>query len=148
MNLSIENFIRNTVAGDAVTHHPTQHVLGFKYGAGVSHAAQVVGTGKTCDTTTNDGNLFAGIIARWMQFQFVFQAIVANKLFNRIDADIFLDLVAVATVFTRGRANSAHDGRKRIGIGHTVESVFLPHGTFRRLLNTAYNVQPAADVLA
>jgi len=148
LNLAIENFIRNPVAGDAVTHHSTQLVMGFKYGAGVSHAAQVVGTGKACDTAANDGNLFTGFIARWMQFQPVFQAIVANKLFNRIDADILLDLVAVATVFTRGRANSAHDGRKRIGIGHTVERVFLPHGTFRRLLNTAHNVQPAADVFA
>ena len=122
--------------------------MGFKYGAGVSHTAQVVGTGEASHTAANDGNLFTGIIARWMQFQPVFQAIVTNKLFNRIDADILLDLVAVTTVFTRGRADSAHDGRKRIGIGHAVECVFLPHGTLWRLLNTAHNVQPATNVLA
>ena len=100
----------------------------------------MIGTGKTGHTTSDDGDFFAGVFTRWMKFQLMFQAIITNKLFNRINANVVLDLVAVATVLTGCRADSSHDGRKRIGLGNTIESVFLPGPVSRRFLDTANNI--------
>jgi hypothetical protein len=82
-----------------------------------------------------------------MQLQLMFQGIVADELFDRIDADVILDLVAVAAVFTGRRADPAHNGRKGIGIGYTAECVFLPGHISEGLFNAPRNVQPAADIL-
>jgi len=107
----------------------------------------MIGAGKTGNAAADDGNLLAGVRTRRMQFQAMFQAIVTNKLLNRVDADMIFDFVAVTTIFTRCRADPAHDGRKWIGIGNTAECVFLPGCVRRWFFNTAHNIQPATNIL-
>ena len=74
---------------------------------------------------------------------------VADILLDRVDADEIVDLVAVAAVLARRRADAAHDGGKRIGLDHAVEGVLLPrHAGDRRLVHAARDGEPAADVVA
>ena len=62
--------------------------------------------------------------------------------------DMVVNLVAVAAVFTRCRADTAHDRRERVGIGVTAEGILLHRHAFGRLLDHAHDVEPTADVLA
>ena len=147
LNLTIENFIRNPVTGNTVTHHSAQLFLSLKHRAGMSHTPQMIGTGKTGNTAADDRYFFTGVSTWLVQLQPVFQTVIADKLFNCIDTDMIFDLVAVAAVFAGCRTDPAHDGGEWIGIGNAVEGIFLPGFIGRRLFNTTHNVQPATDIL-
>jgi len=73
---------------------------------------------------------------------------------DRVDADVVLDLVAVAAGLARRGADATHHRGKRVGLGEAAEGVLLPAhlrlavGAERRLLDAADDVEVAADVLA
>ncbi len=73
---------------------------------------------------------------------------MADEMFDRVDADVIVDLVAIAAVLARRRADEPHDGGKRIGFDHAQKSVFLPfHARDRWLFHAARDRQPAANVV-
>ena len=113
----------------------------------MAHTTQMIGTGKTGYAATDDCNFFAGVGTGLMQFQTVLKPVITDKLFYRIYTDMVLDFVAVTTVFTRRRADPAHDGRERIGIGHTAEGIFLPGGSLGWFFDATHDIQPATDIL-
>ena len=117
-------------------------------------SAQLVSAGQTADAATDDGDAFARFLFRFGEGQTLFDRIVAQKLLDRVDADIVLHTGAVATVLARRRADAAHDGRERVALSQPAPGIFLPrHGRLAVradwwLLNAAHNIEPTADVLA
>jgi len=148
LDLPVEHIARRPVAGDAVAHHATQLLVRIEDRHGMPHAAQLVGRAETGRTAADAGHLLACIRARVAQLEAVLQRIVPGILLDCVDADMVLDLVAVATVFAGRRTHPAHDSRHRVGVGQAIEGVFLPVHPLRRLLDAARDVQPAADILA
>ncbi len=75
--------------------------MGLEDRAGVPLAAQLIGAREAGYPAADNRNFLAGVISGRPKLQSVFKGVVADELLDRIDADMILDLVAVAAVFTR-----------------------------------------------
>jgi len=147
-HLAVHDVARHAVAGDAVACHASQLGALVEHRGAMPEPAQLVGGCHAGDAAADDGDLLAGLPGGLIKAQAVLQGAVADVLFHRVDADKVLDLVAVAAFLAGRGADAAHDGRERVGIGGAPEGVFLPWHPGRWLLDAAYDLQPAADVLA
>ena len=146
-NLAIEHVARRAVAGDAVAHHPAQFGARLEDGGGMAFTAQEIGAGEPGGTAADDGHALAGGRSGRGQLEAMLKRIVADIVLDGIDADVVFDLVAVAAVLARSRADAPHDGRERIGLHHALERIFLPRHAHGRLFQTAHDVEPAANVV-
>ncbi len=146
---SVEHVARRAIAGNAVAHHAAEFGARLEYRAGMALAAQVIGAGEAGDAAADEGHALARRFARRRQFQSVLEGVMADEVFDRVDADEVVDLVAIAAVLARRRADEPHEHGKRIGFDHALEGVFLPlHARDRRLVHAARDRQPAANVVA
>ena len=149
VDLRVELFARDAVAGDAEAHHAAEFFVGLEDRDRVALAPQEMRRREPGGTAADDRDALAGQRGRGWQRDPVLDRPVADILLDRIDADEVVDLVAVAAVLARGRADAAHHRGKGIGFDHAVEGVLLPgragHG---RLVHAAGDRKPAADVVA
>lgn len=147
VDFRVQLLARHAIAGDAVAEHAAEPGVGLEDGAGVAHAAQLVGRRQPRGPTADDGDLLAGVGAG-LEAVALGNGVVADVLLDGVDADEVLELVAVAAVLTGGGADPAHHGGEGIGVGGTAEGVFLPVHPLRRQFLLASDGQPAANVLA
>ncbi len=145
-DLRVQLLARHTVTGYAVAEHTAEPLVRLEDGAGMTHAAQLVGGRQTGGTAADDSDFLAGI-RTGHELVSLFDGVVADVLLDRVDADEIFHLVAVAAVLARRRTDPAHHGREGIGVGGAAERVLLPVHTLRRLLLLAHDRQPAANVL-
>jgi len=145
--LAIHDITRHAVAGDAVTCHATEFGTLVEYRGTMTAASQLVGGGHASHTATDDGDFFTGFMFRLLKIQTFLQGMVADELFDRIDANKVFDLVAVAAFLAGSRANATHHGGERVGRGGAPEGVFLPRHAIRRFLDATHDLQPATDIL-
>ena len=148
LDLAVEDVAWGAVAGNAIAHHAAELVVLLEHGAGVAHAPELVGAGEARRPAADQRHLLAGVGARRVQREAMFQRVVADELLDGVDADMVLDLVAIAAVLARRRAHAPHDRRERVGLDQSVEGVFLPRHLARRLLDAARDIEPATDILA
>jgi hypothetical protein len=122
--------------------------------AAMALEGQVVGGGEAGRAAADDRYFLAGRLFRGLELEAVLDCPVAEVVLDRVDADMVLDLVAVAAGFTGGGADAAHHGGQRVGFGQAAPRILLPgHGRLavgaeRGFLDAAHDVEVAADVLA
>ncbi len=87
--------------------------------------AQLVGRGHAGRAAADDGDFLAAQLLGGLEGELVLVGGVADELFDGIDADEILDVVAVAAVLAGRRADAAHHGRERVGLGGAAEGVFF-----------------------
>ncbi len=148
LNLVIEERPRSSVAGDPVAQHAAEGFVLVKNGAAVTHAPKLIGGAQAGGTATHDGNSLAALRFGLIEGEAFLQGIVADVLLNGVDADVVFHFVAVAAVLTGRRTHAAHLRREGIGAGDAPEGVLLPVHSFLGFLQTARDLQPAADILA
>ena len=74
---------------------------------------------------------------------------LADVMLDGVDADKVIDLVAIAAVLARRRADATHDRRKGIAFDHAGEGILLPgHFGIGRLIEAAGDGKPSANVVA
>jgi hypothetical protein len=142
----VQDFTRGTVAGDAVAEHAAQFVVIIEHGGGDALAAQLVGRGHAGGAAADDGDLLVAGQRTAGELVAFFVRGVTDELFNGVDADEIFDFVAVATILARRGTDAAHHGGEGVGVGGTLEGVFLPVHVLRRLFDAAHDLQIAADV--
>ena len=149
VDLGVEHVARRAVAGDAEAHHAAELVVRLEDHDRMALVAQEMRRREAGRAAADHRDLLAGQRRRGRQGDLVLDRPVADILLDRVDADEIVDLVAVAAVLARRRADAAHHGGKRIGLDHAVEGVVLPrHAGDRRLVHAARDGEPAADVVA
>ena len=146
--LAVHDVARHAVAGDAVAGHTAQFGPLVENRRAMAESTQLIGRRHAGDATTDDRDPLAGFLRGSLEGQSLLQGMVADELFNGVDADEVLDLVAVAAFLAGCRADPAHHRREGIGVGGATEGIFLPGNTGRRLFDAAHDLQPATDVLA
>ena len=120
----------------------------------VALECQLVGDRQAGRAAADDGDLLAGQLGGLVELQVVLDRVLAEEVLDRVDADVVLDLVAVAAGLAGCRADAAHDGGQRVGLGQAAPGIFLPGhdrlaiGADRGLFDATDDVQVAADVFA
>ena len=149
LDFRVELIARRAVAGDAVAHHAAELVVRLEDRDRVALAAQEIGRREAGGAAADHGDFLARIGAPAAgSAKLVLDRPIADILLDRVDADEVVDLVAVAAVLARRRADAAHHRRERIGFDHALEGVFLPrHAGDRRLVHAARDGEPAANVV-
>ena len=109
---------------------------------------QMVGARKSGRAAADHGDFLAGLIAGRREFEVIGDGVLAQKMFDRIDADKILNLVAITAGFARCRTDAPHDGRKRICVGDAPECVLLPGHARRRFFDAAHDIKVAANIFA
>jgi hypothetical protein len=99
LDFGVERVARRAVAGDAVAHHAAEEFVLVEDGAAVALERQVVGRREAGRAAADDGDLLAGLVFRGLELEIVLDRPVAQVMLDRIDADMVLDLVAVAAGF-------------------------------------------------
>src|SRR5208283_2802473 len=116
---------------------------------GMTLLAQEIGRGQTARTAADHRDALARQFRRFGRLKLVLDRPVADILLDAVDADEIVDLIAVAAVFARGRADASHRGREGISLHHAREGIFLPgHARHGRLVHAARDGQPSANVMA
>ena len=146
--LAVHDIARHAIARDAIACHAAELGALVENRGAMAAAAQLVGGGHAGHPATDDGDFLAGFVFRFFKFETFMQGMVADELLDRVDADEVLDLVAVAAFLAGRRADAAHHGGKRVGVGGTPKRVLLPWHIGLRLFDAAHDLQPATDVLA
>ena len=144
--LGVQHVARRAKARNAITHHAAEFGAFIKQSHVVALQRQLVRRREAGRSAADHGHFLATLCLGLGVGQLVGDRVVAQKMFDRIDADEVLHLVAVAARLAGGRADPAHDGRKRIGFGQAPERVLLPLHSRGRLLDAAHDVEVTADV--
>ena len=109
LNFGVKHFARGTKTGNAVAHHAAEVFVFVKNGDGMPFQGQLIGTRQAGRSAADQGNFLAGRSDRWfVELEIVGNGIFAEKVFNRIDADMIFHFVAIAARFARSRANAPH----------------------------------------
>ena len=148
LDLGVEHFARRAEARDAVAHHAAELLVLVEDRDGVALLRELVGAGQAGRPAADHGDLLAGRRLGRRERELVRDRVLAEEVLDRVDADVVLDLVAVAAGLARRRADAAHHRRERVRLGQPAPGVFLPRHARRRLLDAAHDVEVAADVLA
>src|SRR5262249_5747177 len=112
-------------------------------------AAQEVGRREAGRAAADNSNRLARGFTGRGQLGVLLDRPIADVLFDRVDTDEVVDLVAIAAVFAGGRAYAAHHGGERVRLHHAVEGVFLPgRAGDWRLVHLSCDGKPAADLVA
>src|SRR3974390_724262 len=113
-DLGIEDVARQPIFRNAEAHHAAGEGAGLVDFNGVAPASQMISGGKPGRAGAHDQYAFARFGLRRRERPAVTDRGVAKEALDRIDADRFVDLRAVASAFTRVIANTAHHGWSRI----------------------------------
>ena len=148
LDLGVQHLARRAEARDAVAHHPAQMLVLVEYRDLMAAARELVRTRQPRRSAADHRDLLAAVGGHGSEGELVGDRVLAEEVLDRIDADVVLDLVAIAAGFARRRAYAAHHRRERIGVGQPAPRIFLPVHARGRLLDAAHDVEIAADVLA
>ena len=146
VDLVIQLVPGNPVAGDAVAHHAAELFILVEDGHGVTLAAQLVCRRHAGGAAANDCNPLA-CVGAGLEPVAGGDGRITDVLFDGVDADGVLDIVPVAPILARGRADAPHHRGERIRVGGTAEHVLVAFHARRRLLLATSDRQPAANVL-
>ena len=113
-NLGVQDVPRQTVFGNAETHHAARHGPGLADRDGVPLSPQMIGGGQPAGSGADDEYLFARGVDREVRRPPALERLIAQETLYRIDAYRRIQLAAVAHVFTRVIANPAHDRGQRV----------------------------------
>ena len=96
LDLGVEDVARRAEARDAVAHHAAQVLVVVEDGDRVPLERQLVGAGEPGGTAAQHGDLLAGGRRGLRVGELVGVGVVAEEVLDGVDADVVLDLVAVA----------------------------------------------------
>ena len=146
VDFRIQHFTRGTETGNTVAHHAAEFFVLVENGDAVAAQAELIGRSQASRAGTDDGHFLAGFGRSGSEFHAVLDPPVAHEVFDRVDADVVFDHVAVTARLTRGGAHTTHHAREGVGFRDAAEGVFLPGGACGRLLDAAHDVQITTNV--
>ena len=114
VDLGIEHVARQTIFGNSEAHHAAGKRTGLMDLDRMTHAPQVIGRGQARRTGADDQHALAAVGLRRREFPAVADRRVAEETLDRIDADRFVDMRAIAGVFAGVIADPAHHRRHRV----------------------------------
>ena len=114
VDLGIEHVARQAVFGNAEAHHAAGKRAGLVNLHCMTHAPQVISRRQARRTGADHQHALAGLGRRRRKAPAVADRHVAEESLDRIDADRFVELRAVAGIFARVVADPAHHRRQRI----------------------------------
>lgn len=94
----------------------------------------MVGRRQSGGPAADHGDALAALVQRLGETDAGRERPVANEMFDRVDPDMSIDLIAIACVLAWRGADSSHHRRKRVRFGHAAEGVFLPAHAVGRLV--------------
>ncbi len=140
LHFGIEHVARQPVLGNAEAHHPAGQRPGFVDRDLMPHACQMERRGKARRPGPDDQDLLAARCRFGLKLPSAPARLVAEEPFDRMDADGFIELPAIARHFARVVADAPHQRGHRI-----VLCEFAPSPLVVAALGM---VKPALDVLA
>ena len=136
----VEHLARQPVLRDAEAHHAAGGGPGVVDRDRVSHAAQMIGGGKSGRPGADHQHALAGFRFRRRETPIALDRLVAEEALDRIDADRLVDLRTVAGGLAGVIADAPHHGGQRIVLREHAPGVFVIAGFGV--------VEPGLDILA
>ena len=140
LHFRIEHVARQAVFRNAEAHHAAGGGPGIVDRHSMAHAAQMIGGGQAGRTGADDQHALAAFRLRRRESPAALDRLVAEETLDRIDADGFVDLRAVAGGFAGMIADAAHHRGQRIVLRQHAPGVFVVAGFGV--------IEPGLDVLA
>jgi hypothetical protein len=138
-DLRVEHLARQAVLGDAEAHHPARDRARLPDGHRVAEARELIGGRKARGPGADDQHALAGRGGRPGELPARAQRLVAEEALDRIDADAFVELRAVARGLAGVIADPAHHGGQRVVLCQHAPGLLVVPGFGME--------QPALDVL-
>ena len=114
--ISLSRIARQTVVRDAVAHHAARRLGAVDDVDRMAHAREVVRGGEARRARAYDQDALPGR-GGLREGPALFERMVPEEAFDRIDADRFVDLTAVAGAFARVVAHAPHRRREGVVFG-------------------------------
>ena len=140
LDLGIEHIARQPVFRNAEAHHAAGERPGLVDLDRMAEPAQMIGGRQAGRPGADHQHALAALGRRRREAPALPDRLVAEETLDRIDADRFVDLGAIAGAFARVIADAPHDRRQRIVLRQHAPGALVIAGFGVR--------QPALDVLA
>ena len=113
-DFTVEDFARQTVLRNAVAHHAARLFGRLHDVHVVPHAGEVIGRGKPRGPRTDDEDALSGFLGGLFKGPALFERMVAQEAFDRVNADALVEFPSVAGRFAGVVADAAHAGGEGI----------------------------------
>ena len=125
LNFAIQNIPGQAVFGDAEPHHTARHGSGLADGYLVTHAPQMIGRRQTAGTGADNEHPFFRRLRVKIRFPAVFQGLVAQEAFNRVDRHGLVQLSPIAGAFAGVITDPSHYGGHGVVLDQFLPGVFV-----------------------